>query len=123
MNKYKELAETFFEASNKLRFECLKHIKEILNKCPDRRVSWLTDDLYDMGFDSIYISYDGGNHPEYASNVFSEVEAVYLDEYDNIVVDCEDGRMYAENITNTAELYEVCDFIECYSTYEPEDEE
>lgn len=121
MSNYKELYETFSEASNKLRHECAKHIKEILNKCKDKRVGWLTDDLYEMGFDSIYISYDGGNHPEYASNVFSEVECVYLDKNDNIVIDCEDGRMYAQNIT-TAELYEICDFLECYSTYEPEEE-
>ena len=118
MNKYKEIAETYFAASRKLKAECVNHIKEILDKCPDRRVGWDIDEIYEMGLDPICISYDGGNHPEYASNVFSEVECVYLDEYDKIVIECEDGPMYAEYLDNATELYIVCDFLETYLNYE-----
>ena len=39
------------------------------------------------------ICYNGGRHPEYASNVFSCVESLSWNEkYNDVMIDCEDGK-------------------------------
>ena len=59
----------------------------------------------------ISVSYDGGNHPEYNSNVFSSVERVYLDSDGGVLLDTEDASKYSISNITTEELYELCDFI------------
>lgn len=121
MSNYKEIAETFFTAAHKLKFECLNHIKEILNNQPEKRITWLNDEIDEIGLEPLTIGYDGGNHPEYASNMFSEVEGVHLNEYGNIIFDLADGEMYAEYMENAAEIYYVCDFLDCLVNYMAEE--
>lgn len=41
------------------------------------------------------ICYNGGRHPEYASNAYSCVEKMeWSEEYDDVVIYCEDGAQY-----------------------------
>ena len=64
----------------KLRQECLAFLSEELSK----KGSICFDDDAPDDFDPIYISYDGGAHPEYASNAFSTVYDVHLNDKGDI---------------------------------------
>ncbi len=47
-----------------------------------------------VGNEVVTVSYDGGNHPEYASNVFSNVHKVYFEKQNGILLDTEDSTRY-----------------------------
>jgi hypothetical protein len=59
----------------------------------------------------ISVTYDGGNHPEYASTAFSMVEGISLDENDNIILQIEDCSEYPIQNINWDEVYDVAAFI------------
>lgn len=58
----------------------------------------------------VSVPYDGGNHPEYASNCFSIVNAVYLKDGE-IYLDTEDCSMYSIDDINWDEVLDVAHFI------------
>lgn len=57
----------------------------------------------EMGVESISVAYDGGNHPEYDSNVFSEVERVYVRE-DRLFVETEDADIEFSDLSSMEEM-------------------
>lgn len=67
--------------------------------------------LFNYGGDNqeecVTISYDGGNHPEYASNVFSEVISVSLKDHNEIVFEIEDSDDYPIDDVNALDLYDT----------------
>ena len=78
---FKRVKRTFEEAS-KTFYDCmeimhnvyetsLETIKAVLSETDGNSVEF---DEYEM----LTVPYDGGNHPEYASNCFSRVNSVYL---------------------------------------------
>lgn len=56
------------------------------------------------------IAYDGGNHPEYASNCFARIERVYVDTNNNCYIDTEDGEMDLDYIS-LDDMFQVWYFI------------
>ena len=61
--------------------------------------------------EGISVPYDGGNHPEYASNCFSTVYGVYLDDNDEIYLDIEDCSEYYLDDLNWDYIYTVASYI------------
>ena len=59
----------------------------------------------------VAVTYDGGNHPEYASNAFSDVIDVHLDENGNVELCTEDCYEYEVDRVCAAELYGVASEI------------
>lgn len=57
--------------------------------------------------DGVYVSYDGGNHPEYASCVACNVMRIYLKD-DQIVLDLEDEPEYNLDRVPTQEVVWMC---------------
>ena len=82
--------------NHKLQSACLAYIKEVLfivgNKLD-------IDEKYPVS-----VPYDGGNHPEYASNCFSDVLSVYCKD-DCIYLETEDCKNYGIENINTENLY------------------
>lgn len=70
---------------------CMDYIKAELEK---------HDNFIDLSeTDGVCVVYDGGNHPEYASNAFSEVYSVFMKD-GNIYLNTEDCDQYdIESIT------------------------
>jgi len=65
----------------------------------------------------VTITYDGGRHPEYATNAFSEVFGVYLDN-NKIFIDCEDCDAYSiDRIWSLDEVIAICDVLRNYDSY------
>lgn len=106
-----ETAQKFFELSRKLNEDCENNIKELLNE-NGKKIEWDYEELDEYGLDEITMAYDGGNHPEYASNCFSTVKRVFLDDKGEIVIDVQDGRIWWQHHANAYEIYELWTFLE-----------
>ena len=59
---------------------------------------------------SFCVSYDGGHHPEYASNVFSEVSAIW-EKNGHIYLEVEEENQYE---INRIDIYSKCFGTECH---------
>lgn len=74
--------------------------------------------LFNYGGDNqeecVTISYDGGNHPEYASNVFSEVISVSLNNKGEVTFEIEDSCDYHIDDVQTLDLYDAIYSINHY---------
>lgn len=101
------LHEQKLEIDTKLGEMCCNAIKEELNTMEDKLAEFPSDDedFYDLS-----VTYDGGNHPEYAADPYARVEYVQLTESDNIEVETEYGTMYADGLT-AGELYSIYEAI------------
>ena len=61
----------------------------------------------------VSVPYDGGNHPEYASNCFSTVNGIYIPkDGGQIHLDIEDCSEYPLSDVNWDDVYNVADYIE-----------
>ena len=106
--------ETYFKKADELYDSIIPTQKEIREKCETFIKKALQEHNGKIDFSdcdgSVSVTYDGGNHPEYASNAFSTVQAVKLDE-DKLVLETEDTDWYDTEDVETFELYGVADFI------------
>lgn len=66
--------------------------------------------LHEDGFVQMCVNYDGGNHPEFHSNVFSDVYSVFNKD-GKIYVEIEDDDEYDINNLSTDELVGICELI------------
>lgn len=71
-----ETNRQYIDINDKLRRESLAYLKELCEE--NGTINMETLDI------CVSVTYDGGNHPEYASNAFSDVIDVHLDEYGNV---------------------------------------
>ena len=105
-----DLASQQAKISSKLREGCIDYLKAILAS-NNNIISWELSELPEY----VSVSYDGGNHPEYASNVYSTVNSVKWDtKTEEIVLDTEDSYNYPLDSVTTTELYGLCEFIDTY---------
>ena len=104
MEEFEKVGTEWSTITNRLGEVCTEYIKRILKEKGDM-------DFSDIDY-PISVSYDGGNHPEYASNVFSTVYGVKYDkEEDDVILEIEDCNKYPLDNVNISELYELCDYI------------
>lgn len=86
-------------------------LKEVLSKQPDKSVKVIISDDIDL----YSVPYDGGNHPEYNTNVFSTVRRVFLNDKDEIILDTEDCYDYpladAQGAGGGLVTYEVAEYV------------
>lgn len=107
IEKFQGIAKEWFALGGELRKECVKFLTKTL-KANDNRIEWDDAELVC----SVCVTYDGGNHPEYASNAFSTVTAVNLKDNGDITLETEDTPEYCLENVSTAEVYDLCDFID-----------
>lgn len=107
MEKFQELANDWLALQGKVRKECIKFLEKTL-KANNNHLEWDDTEL-DC---SVCVSYNGGNHPEYASNVYSTVTGINLNDRGEVTLDIEDCPEYYIDDVPTEELYDVCDFVD-----------
>lgn len=108
--KLNSLAARWCKLSSELRNRCIDYLKTALVN-NNNRIDWKELNLPEY----ISVSYDGGNHPEYATNVYSNVYSIkWNTEAEEIVLDTEDSSDYPIYSVTTEELYNLCDFIDSY---------
>lgn len=111
MKEAKELYEAIQPIRSQIAKKCTAYLKRELKKAENNNIEFFDDN--GGAIDDLYVtvSYDGGRHPEYASNAFSNVNSVYLNKKGRVVLDIDDCDEYEiENLTFD-ELYAVAEFV------------
>ena len=102
MKKVIELKEQIAEKERQIKKGCIdylkKTIKEVGTICTEGEEDVLT------------VTYDGGRHPEYDTNAFSEVNNIFLKD-GKIYLDTEDCEEYSIDRINDDEVYDVAMFV------------
>lgn len=88
-----------------LRNQCVRYLN---GKVKEGETIDITE-MEDYG--SLCVTYDGGNHPEYAANPYSTVEGVFKKD-GKVYLETEDCDELELDRVETMDLYGVCDFIE-----------
>lgn len=120
---YNDLAEDFASIKVELRSQILSTMKIILENGGDK-MSEDYDFLETYGYScgTPTVAYDGGRHPEYASNAFSQVSGAFLED-GKIYIICEDCDEYSvDRIWSLDELIAILDMLIAYME-EKEDNE
>ena len=105
--KFVSLAKKAYAAMGKARTEAIDYITRTVKKHGG-------EIKFDFNYDdeNITVMYDGGNHPEYASNCFSTVSGlVYNEENDEVYVDIEDCNEYEFDRMSTDDILTVAKAI------------
>ena len=106
MKLIKAKIKEWTKLSKEIRDLCIQYLIELLKK-NNSKIYW--EDIYLD--ESVTVSYDGGRHPEYASNVYSVVNGLFIDD-NKIYLDIEDCSKYAINNITTEELCDLCYFLD-----------
>ena len=107
------------EIGRNLRKSCIDYIRGVLKGLDGEMIvldpKSMDEEMQDE-FQAVTVPYDGGNHPEYNSNCFSQVNAAYLKGND-IYLDIDETDEYSidnidiQDIENIAELVKsIIDF-------------
>lgn len=101
---------------NEVKKNSLDYIKAELEKAEDNYISFLDEDGEPIGGNWISVTYDGGHHPEYASNAFDMVKGVYLKYQEGrkeklIMLDTEDDDEYYIGNINWDEIFSVAEYL------------
>lgn len=101
----KEKVDSITPTINEIRKESIEYLREVAEE---------NQGFFDLtefnDFGSVCVTYDGGNHPESASNSFSTVQVLKLDG-DKLVLETDDTDWYDTGNIETFELYGVASFI------------
>jgi hypothetical protein len=112
IEKFDNLCTELCNAKRAVRQQCIDMLKEICNRTESKEINLdkMNNFLLDGGMANPVFCYDGGNHPEYASNMYSTVEGFEL-KGDKLVFTIEDSDDYDITRVHTDCLIELCDAI------------
>lgn len=119
MERYRKLGQEVLKKQAELRKECEKYIKDsIYNHLRGEGTLEFEEEVMDeKDINAISVPYNGGNHPEYASNCYSMLQAITLDyqngEY-NILLSIEDDDEYPLEEVGDMDVYNIAYFLEEY---------
>lgn len=107
MEKYQKTFEEIHPLLERMREECFEFLNRVLDENPD---GFDLKEYEDNGGMLVCVTYDGGSHPEYASNAFSQVLSVTKRNDGSIIVETEDDDIKADCL-DTMEIVGVCNVI------------
>lgn len=113
MEKFEITGKKFLELQSTLNKECIEYLKKVVEEF-DGRVNLVNEDYEYAGGEYVSCTYDGGNHPEYATNAFSNVYAVCSCPDGTLYLITEDTDEYPIDSITTLELYCICEYISKY---------
>ena len=114
--KFQRLANDYISTGKLLRSASMAYIRKVLKE-NNNEITWDSDEVEDY---VLTVTYDGGRHPEYASNAFSCVYGVKLNERGKILLDTDDCDCYDIESVPTAEVYDVANYLETLLQYRKE---
>ena len=118
MKLFEEYQNEYNEVRRKMKSYCMAYLGEVALAWKGKQFPLHT--IYsEFDVDDAYASvvYDGGNHPEYASNAFSEVEAVFVDEHNSLLLNIEDDGRYNIDRVDTAEIINIAYAVDAAIDY------
>lgn len=101
--KYARKERAFILKMKEYREVALEYLKDLLGKYQRILLNFGGDNPEEIAF----VSYDGGSHPEYASNVFSEVSSVGLNAGGEVSLEIEEDDDYNVDRLETNEIYNL----------------
>lgn len=103
---FEKTFEKVAELNKQLREECCDYLRKALKENRNSIDLQSEDEDYDI----VCVTYDGGNHPEYAANPYSQVYGIFLNEKDNeIYLNIEDADEYClDRVDSVLEVYNIC---------------
>ena len=119
------MREAYDELVKDLIPSTIQFIVGALKQVPTRRITLSDSNVYEDYCEyngMLYIAYDGGNHPEYAANLYSEVTDIELTNDESFVVKTIDGEMQSDCIA-IADLLSIADYLEYAFSLDDIDEE
>ena len=111
MKKVNELLDQMLPMRAEVKKRCLAYLKRMLKKAEGNRLDFYDEDGNGYGGEYVCVSYDGGRHPEYASNVFSSVRGIFLNDKGVVTLDTEDDDEYSMSSITWDELVNVADYV------------
>lgn len=103
---FEKTFEKIAELNKQLREECCDYLRKALKENGNSIDLQSEDEDYYI----VCVTYDGGNHPEYAANPYSQVYGIFLNEKDNeIYLNIEDADEYClDRVDSVLEVYNIC---------------
>ena len=103
---FEKTFEKVAELNKQLREECCDYLRKVLKE-NGNSIDLQSEEKDD---DIVCVTYDGGNHPEYAANPYSQVYGIFLNEKDNeIYLNIEDADEYClDRVDSVLEVYNIC---------------
>lgn len=103
---FEKTFEKVAELNKHLREECCDYLRKVLKENGNSIDLQSEDEDYAI----VCVTYDGGNHPEYAANPYSQVYGIFLNEKDNeIYLETEDCDEYCiDRVDSVMEVYNIC---------------
>lgn len=107
---FEKTFEKIAELNKQLREECCDYLRKVLKENGNRIDLQSEDEDYDI----VCVTYDGGRHPEYDANPYSQVYSVFFNEEDNkIYLETEDCDEYGlDRVDSVMEVYGVCSLVQ-----------
>jgi hypothetical protein len=105
--EFNRTSKKFYEWKGKARTAAENYLRDVLRQQENRTIEFDTE--YDD--ECLAVIYDGGNHPEYASNVCSSVYSIYMDKYDRISLSIEDSPDYELRRVDILDLLAICESV------------
>lgn len=101
------------EVGRNLRKSCIEYIRGVLKGLNGEIIildpNSMDEDMQGK-FEGVTVPYDGGNHPEYNSNCFSQVKAVYLKGND-IYLEIEETDEYSIDNIDVQDVESIAELI------------
>lgn len=112
-NEIKEKNEKVSKMMNELSEAMVKELTDIVKERGE--IGLVNDDDFDNS--PVYVTYDGGNHPEYQSTLFSEVFNVKMTKKGVLVAETEDAELEVASMPYL-DILEIYDAVVCIVTEE-----
>lgn len=111
-NTFEQEFDKYIVSKMNFRNICIDIIKDICDRREDKTINLDNLKMYlsDNGGCYPTMAYDGGNHSEYASTMYSEVNGFRIEDGD-IIFDIEDSSYYHEDFVMLDDLADLCDMI------------
>ena len=98
--KFIQTGEDFLNISAKLKKECVEYLTQVTKENGSIEFDLNQEDEY------VCVSYDGGRHPEYGSNVYSTVYSIsFNDDENRLSIEIEDDDDYTVDRLSIDDLY------------------
>ena len=112
---FEKTTEEYYNAKRDIRHICLDMLKKICDRTETKEISLdkFKNYLRDEGYCDPTIIYDGGHHPEYATNAFSTIDGFYI-KNEIVIFDIEDDSQYDESRVITDDIINLCELIVKY---------
>ena len=112
MKKVNELLDQMQPMRTEVKKRCLAYLKRVLKKAENHRIGFYDEEYGEhIGGEAVCVTYDGGSHPEYASNAFSNVNGIYLNERGHILLHTEDCDCYEIERITWDEVVDLADYV------------